>query len=407
MFKQKVINDPVHGFIAIHDELIYAILEHPYFQRLRRIKQLGLTDFVYPGAHHTRFHHALGAYHLMRKALMTLKNKGVEISPEEEQGAQIAILLHDIGHGPFSHTLEHTLMRDISHEEISLLFMESLNAEFQGQLDLAIRIFKNEYPKKFLHQLVSGQLDVDRLDYLTRDSFFTGVSEGVINYNRLIDMMDVVDNALVLESKAIYSIEKFLISRRIMYWQVYLHKTVVCAEEMLIKLILRAKYLVAQGQKLPCSKALAEFLYKDQADNLRSDKKLLVNYANLDDIDILSAVKSWQYEEDKILAFLARSLQERKLFKIKLQEDSFDSKKIETVKHQIMKRFELNEPDADFLIINKSITTYLYNPKQVEIKILGKNGKLQDFDKASDQWSSLAMQKAVTKHYCCYPKSAS
>ena len=407
MFKQKVINDPVHGFIAIHDELIYAIIEHPYFQRLRRIKQLGLTDFVYPGAHHTRFHHALGAYHLMRKALMTLKNKGVEISPEEEQGAQIAILLHDIGHGPFSHTLEHTLMRDISHEEISLLFMESLNAEFDGQLDLAIRIFKNEYPKKFLHQLVSGQLDVDRLDYLTRDSFFTGVSEGVINYNRLIDMMDVVDNALVLESKAIYSIEKFLISRRIMYWQVYLHKTVVCAEEMLIKLILRAKYLVAQGQKLPCSKALAEFLYKDQADNLRSDKKLLVNYANLDDIDILSAVKSWQYEEDKILAFLARSLQERKLFKIKLQEDSFDSKKIETVKHQIMKRFELNEPDADFLIINKSITTYLYNPKQVEIKILGKNGKLQDFDKASDQWSSLAMQKAVTKHYCCYPKSAS
>ncbi|MDA8980056.1 HD domain-containing protein [Chitinophagales bacterium] len=407
MFKQKVINDPVHGFIAIHDELIYAIIEHPYFQRLRRIKQLGLTDFVYPGAHHTRFHHALGAYHLMRKALMTLKNKGVEISPEEEQGAQIAILLHDIGHGPFSHTLEHTLMRDISHEEISLLFMESLNAEFQGQLDLAIKIFKNEHPKKFLHQLVSGQLDVDRLDYLTRDSFFTGVSEGVINYNRLIDMMDVVDNALVLESKAIYSIEKFLISRRIMYWQVYLHKTVVCAEEMLIKLILRAKYLVAQGQKLPCSKALAEFLYKDQADNLRSDKKLLVKYANLDDIDILSAVKSWQYEEDKILSFLARSLQERKLFKIKLQEDSFDSKKIETVKHQIMKRFELNESDTDFLIINKSITTYLYNPKQVEIKILGKNGKLQDFDKASDQWSSLAMQKAVTKHYCCYPKSAS
>lgn len=407
MFKQKVINDPVHGFIAIHDELIYAIIEHPYFQRLRRIKQLGLTDFVYPGAHHTRFHHALGAYHLMRKALITLKHKGVEISPEEEQGAQIAILLHDIGHGPFSHTLEHTLMRDISHEEISLLFMESLNAEFQGQLDLAIKIFKNKYPKKFLHQLVSGQLDVDRLDYLTRDSFFTGVSEGVINYNRLIDMMDVVDNALVLESKAIYSIEKFLISRRIMYWQVYLHKTVVCAEEMLIKLILRAKHLVAQGQKLPCSKALAEFLYKDQADNLRSDKKFLINYANLDDIDILSAVKSWQYEEDKILAFLARSLQERKLFKIKLQEDSFDSKKIETVKHQIMKRFELNEPDADFLIINKSITTYLYNPKQVEIKILGKNGKLQDFDKASDQWSSLAMQKAVTKHYCCYPKSAS
>lgn len=407
MFKQKVINDPVHGFIAIHDELIYAIIEHPYFQRLRRIKQLGLTDFVYPGAHHTRFHHALGAYHLMRKALITLKNKGVEISPEEERGAQIAILLHDIGHGPFSHTLEHTLMRDISHEEISLLFMESLNAEFQGQLDLAIKIFKNKYPKKFLHQLVSGQLDVDRLDYLTRDSFFTGVSEGVINYNRLIDMMDVVDNALVLESKAIYSIEKFLISRRIMYWQVYLHKTVVCAEEMLIKLILRAKHLVAQGRKLPCSKALAEFLYKDQADNLRSDKKLLINYANLDDIDILSAVKSWQYEEDKILAFLAGSLQERKLFKIKLQEDSFDSKKIETVKHQIMKRFELNEPDADFLIINKSITTYLYNPKQVEIKILGKNGKLQDFDKASDQWSSLAMQKAVTKHYCCYPKSAS
>lgn len=407
MFKQKVINDPVHGFIAIQDELIYQIIEHPFFQRLRRIKQLGLTDFVYPGANHTRFHHALGAYHLMRKALHTLKSKGVEITQEEEQGAQIAILLHDIGHGPFSHTLEHTLIQDIAHEEISLLFMERLNEEFGGRLNTAIQIFKNEHSKKFLHQLVSGQLDVDRLDYLTRDSFFTGVSEGVINYNRLIDMMNVVDNALVVEAKAIYSVEKFLISRRIMYWQVYLHKTVVCAEEMLIKLILRAKYLIAQGVKLPCSAALAEFIYHEQADNLRLDKDVLSKYASLDDIDILSAVKSWQYEDDKILAHLAKSLQERKLFKIKLQDKAFKPEKVQSVKEGIMKRFKLNEADAEFLLINKSITSYLYNPKQVQIKILGKNGKVQDFGKASDQWSLMAMQKAVTKYYCCYPKSSS
>lgn len=405
MMKQKVINDPVHGFIAINDELVYQIIEHPYFQRLRRIKQLGLTDFVYPGANHTRFHHALGAYHLMRKALFTLKLKGVKISKEEERGAQIAILLHDIGHGPFSHTLEHTLIHKVSHEDISLLFMRRLNEEFKGKLDLAIEIFKNEYPKKFLYQLVSGQLDVDRLDYLTRDSFFTGVSEGVINYNRLIDMMDVVDNEMVVEAKGIYSVEKFLISRRIMYWQVYLHKTVLCAEEMLIKLILRAKHLAQEGRELPCSHALKFFIYKDvDATHFEEEIEVLGNYAKLDDIDILSAVKEWANHEDKILSLLAKSLIQRELFKIKLQDEEFKPEEIAKVKAKIEKRFKLSSKEADYLVIHHSITSYLYNPKHAKIKILTKKGAVQDFAEASDQWSSLAMQKAVSKYYCCYPR---
>lgn len=408
MMKQKVINDPVYGFIAINDELIYQIIEHPFFQRLRRIKQLGLTDFVYPGANHTRFHHAIGAYHLMRKALYTLKLKGVEISDEEERGAQIAILLHDIGHGPFSHTLEHTLIKNVSHEDISLLFMNKLNEEFNGQLDFAIQIFKNEYHKKFLYQLVSGQLDVDRLDYLTRDSFFTGVSEGVINYNRLIDMMDVVDNEMVVEAKGIYSVEKFLISRRIMYWQVYLHKTVICAEEMLVKLILRAKHLVHQGVPLSCSDALTYFIYNDvNKDMFMSNEETIVNYSELDDIDILAAVKLWVNHEDDILSHLASCLVKRELFKIKLQNEEFKEEEIDSLKAKIVKRFKVSPEDADYLLIHQKITSYLYNPKHAKIKILTKSGEVQDFAEASDQWSSIAMQKAVTKYYCCYPKKKS
>ena len=405
MMKQKVINDPVHGFIAVNDPLIYQIIEHPFFQRLKRIKQLGLTDFVYPGANHTRFHHALGAYHLMRKALFTLKQKGVKITEEEERGAQIAILLHDIGHGPFSHTLENTLIQDLAHEKISLMFMAKLNAIFNGQLDVAIRIFKNEYPKRFLYQLVSGQLDVDRLDYLTRDSFFTGVSEGVINYNRLIDMMDVVDNEMVVEAKGIYSVEKFLISRRIMYWQVYLHKTVICAEEMLVKLILRAKHLVNQGVGLECSKALMFFIENEvNQSNFEFDEHTLIRYSNLDDIDILAAVKVWMNHEDKILAHLSKCLVNRSLFKIKLQDNQFEEEEISAIRNDIIKRFGVSEKDAEYLLINQEITSYLYNPKHAKIKILMKGGKVKDFADASDQWSSLAMQKAVSKYYCCYPK---
>jgi uncharacterized protein len=403
--KQKVINDPVHGFISINNDLIYKIIEHPYFQRLRRIKQLGLTDFVYPGAHHTRFHHAIGAYHLMRKALYTLQSKGVEITEEEALAAQIAILLHDIGHGPFSHTLEHTLTKGVSHEYISICYMEKLNKEFDGDLSLAIRIFRNDYHKLFLHQLVSGQLDVDRLDYLTRDSFFTGVSEGVINYNRLIDMMDVVDNQMVVEAKGIYSVEKFLISRRIMYWQVYLHKTVLCAEEMLIKIISRAQFLMKKGIAVEGSQALSYFLQKDITKlDFETNSKTLEQFSLLDDFDIIAATKSWVNHEDKVLSFLCKSLINRNLFKIKLQNEVLDETKIKSLKLDLAAKLEISTEDVDYLVIANKITSYLYNPKLDTIKILEKSGKVLDFGEASDQWSSLAMQKAVTKYYCCYPK---
>jgi hypothetical protein len=402
--KQKVINDPVHGFISINNDLIYKIIEHPYFQRLRRIKQLGLTDFVYPGAHHTRFHHAIGAYHLMRKALYTLQSKGVEITDEEALAAQIAILLHDIGHGPFSHTLEHTLTEGVSHEYISIRYMEKLNEEFNGALSLAIRIFRNEYPKLFLHQLVSGQLDVDRLDYLTRDSFFTGVSEGVINYNRLIDMMDVVDNQMVVEAKGIYSVEKFLISRRIMYWQVYLHKTVLCAEEMLIKIISRAQLLTKRGVAVQGTQALNYFLQKDiTKPDFESNPMTLEHFSLLDDIDIFAAVKSWVNHEDKVLAFLCKSLINRNLFKIKLQDEVLDEAKIKALKVTLASKLEMTIEDVEFIVISNKITSYLYNPQLDTIKILEKSGKVLDFGDASDQWSTIAMQKAVTKYYCCYP----
>lgn len=403
--KQKVINDPVHGFISISNPLIYSVIEHPYFQRLRRIKQLGLTDFVYPGAHHTRFHHAIGAYHLMQKAIFTLRLKGHEISKEEEMGALLAILLHDIGHGPFSHTLEHSLSSSISHEHLSLLYMEKLNAEFNGALDLAILIFTNQYDKKFLHQLVSGQLDVDRLDYLTRDSFFTGVSEGVINYNRLIDMMDVVDNEMVVEAKGIYSVEKFLVSRRIMYWQVYLHKTVVCAEEMLIQIIKRAQFLIRKGANLSCSKALLYFLSKDVSPkDFKTDPLNLEMFSKLDDIDVLSAVKSWMDAEDKILSFLCTRLINRDLFKVKIQESPIEEAKIFEKKEQIMKAMDLSKEEASYLIFQNKLTSYLYKPGKDKIKILNKKNQLIDFADASDQWNAVAMQKAVSKYYYCYPK---
>lgn len=403
--KQKVINDPVHGFISINNNLVYQIIEHPYFQRLRRIKQLGLTDLVYPGALHTRFHHAIGAYHLMRKALVTLESKGVEITAEESLGAQLAILLHDIGHGPFSHTLEHSLIKNVSHEHISMLYMEQLNKEFDGQLDLAIQIFTNKYHKKFLHQLVSGQLDVDRLDYLTRDSFFTGVSEGVINYNRLIDMMDVVDNEMVVEAKGIYSVEKFLISRRIMYWQVYLHKTVLCAEEMLIKIIKRAQFLSKNGAtNLKCSDTLNYFIENTITKNeFLVNDIVLDNFSKLDDIDIISAVKSWMHHDDKILSFLCESLMNRKLFKIKIQDKEIAQRKIESKEKELIKRFDISKKEVEYLVIKNKITSYLYNPSHAKIKILNNKNKVEDFAKANDQFNALAVERAVSKYYFCYP----
>ena len=405
MNKRKVLNDPVHGFIKIPYDIIFDIIEHPYFQRLRRIKQLGLTDYVYPGALHTRFHHALGAFHLMQKAIFTLRQKDVEITLEEEQGALIAILLHDIGHAPFSHTLEYCLLDNVSHEYVSLLYMKKFNEIFSSKLYLAIEILQNKYHKKFLFQLISGQLDVDRLDYLTRDSFFTGVSEGVINYNRIIDMIAVKDNELVLEAKAIYSVEKFLISRRIMYWQVYLHKTVICAEEMMIQILLRAKELVADGINLACSESLSYFLKnKISKADFDKDSSNLEKYASMDDIDIMAAIKQWMNCEDRVLSFLCKSLINRKLFTIKMQNEPLDQAEIKTKLASLMQEHKLSKLEAEKLLIQNEMTIYLYNPKQNKINILFKDGSLKDFADATDQWNISALGHPVTKHYVCFPK---
>lgn len=405
MNKRKVLNDPVHGFIKIPFDIIFDIIEHPYFQRLRRIKQLGLTDYVYPGALHTRFHHALGAFHLMQKAIFTLRQKGVTISEKEEKAALIAILLHDIGHAPFSHTLEHCLLHNVSHEYMSLLFMQKLNKEFNGQLSLAIEIFKNKYHRKFFYQLIAGQLDVDRLDYLTRDSFFTGVSEGIVNHNRIIDMMTVRNGELVIEKKGIYSIEKFLVSRRIMYWQVYLHKTALCAEEMLIQVLERAKELIAQGVVLEASAPLYFFLQRAiNKTDFETNEVALQNYALIDDVDVFAAVKSWINHSDKVLAFLCKSLINRKLFKIKIKDKAIDKSFIIKQKENLKAKYQLSNEEVEHLVIVNKLTSYLYKAETNKINILMKNGKLTDFASASDQWTVSSLSKAVTKYYVCYPK---
>jgi HD superfamily phosphohydrolase len=405
MNKRKVFNDPIHGFIKIPFDIIYDIIEHPYFQRLRRIKQLGLTDYVYPGALHTRFHHALGAFHLMQKAVFTLRQKNIEITIAEEEAVLIAILLHDVGHAPFSHTLEHYILEDVSHEFVSLLYMKKFNALYNGKLDLAIQIFQNQYHKKFLYQLISSQLDVDRLDYLTRDSFFTGVSEGIINYNRILDMISVKDDELVLEAKGIYSIEKFLISRRIMYWQVYLHKTVISAEEMLIQILLRAKELVADAVNLTCSDALYYFLkHKITKADFEQNETAIQNFALLDDIDIFSAVKSWMIHEDKVLSFLCKSLINRNLFKITMQNEAFDEKEITDKKNALQLKYNLSEDEVNKLVITNKMTIYLYNPKENKINILYKDGSIKDFAEATDQWNVTALGQPVTKYYVCFPR---
>ncbi|HEX4887624.1 MAG TPA: HD domain-containing protein, partial [Luteibaculaceae bacterium] len=327
--KRKIINDPVHGFIALPSKVIVDMVEHPFFQRLRRIKQLGLTHMVYPGALHTRFHHVLGAMHLMNEALDVLSAKGEIITPEEKQGALLAILLHDIGHGPFSHALENTLVTGVHHEQLSELFMDLLNKEFNGALSLGISIFKNQYPKKFLHQLVSSQLDMDRLDYLSRDSFYTGVSEGVISAERIIKMLAVVNDELVVEEKGVYSIEKFIVARRLMYWQVYLHKTVVSAEFLLVNILKRAKELAKRGEVLFASPALQRFLYHDyEWRHFEQDPTLLTDFAQLDDFDIMTSVKVWQSNSDKVLAELCHRMVNRQLFKIVIQKEPFQENKL-------------------------------------------------------------------------------
>lgn len=402
MNKNKILNDPVYGFVNVPYGIVFNLVEHPYFQRLRRIKQVSLTHYVYPGALHTRFHHALGALHLMREAIEVLRSKEVDISKAEAEAVCIAILLHDIGHGPFSHTLEHTLI-NVSHETLSALFMEKLNETFDGKLSLAIKIFNDRYPKKFLHQLVSGQLDMDRMDYLNRDSFFTGVYEGVIGYDRIIKMLSVHQGELVVEEKGIYSIEKFLIARRLMYWQVYLHKTVLAAELMLIKALTRAKELAQQGIAFKVSESLEFFLHQNltREDFETRRDELLAHFALLDDYDIVSALKSWKNCDDQVLSFLATGLIDRRLFKLEFENQDFDPLYETQLKQRLQKQFSLTSEALNYLFIKGKETNTAYSTSKDEIKILYKNGRVLPMSQSGDHGIEAKM---ITKHYLCYPK---
>jgi len=404
--KRKIVNDPVYGFISINNDFIFDLIEHPYFQRLRRIKQLGLTHLVYPGALHTRFHHALGAMHLMSEAIDVLRAKGLEITPEEAEASIIAILLHDIGHGPFSHALENSIVENISHELISEFFMSDLNKHFNGRLTLALKIFKNTYSKKFLHQLVSGQLDVDRLDYLNRDSFYTGVSEGVIGSERIIKMLNVVNDELVVEAKGIYSVEKFVLARSLMYWQVYLHKTVVSAEFLLINILKRAKYLAQNGTTIFATPALEIFLKNNYNEkSFLKNHHLLEEFALLDDYDIYAAIKVWCKCNDSILSALSKRLINRNLFKIEMQNMPFDENFIKTIKEKTQKNLNIDESDIGYFVFTNKTTNSIYKQeKNDKIKILFKNGSLLDITDASDQLDKNILNKTIVKYFLCYPK---
>lgn len=405
VIKSKIINDPIYGFVTVNDELVYALINHPYFQRLRRIKQLGLTNLVYPGALHTRFHHAIGAMYLMSEALMVLKSKNVEITDDENRAALIAILLHDIGHGPFSHALEHSIVKEIHHETVSSMIMDALNREFKGKLSLAIKIFNNQYHKSFLHELVSSQLDMDRLDYLKRDSFFTGVSEGVISSERIIKMLDVVDGKLVVEAKGIYSIEKFLIARRLMYWQVYLHKTVLSAENLLVNILKRAKELSSTGVKLFATPPFALFLENDfTKDDFEKKPELLEQFAKLDDYDVMASVKAWTECEDFILKKLCGNMLNRNLYKIELQNEAIPTSMKNKTVEKVMSEYSISRKDAAYFVFSDSVNNRAYNSGDHGINILYNTGKLVDIASASDLLNIEALNTAVTKYFICYPK---
>ncbi|MBK8140313.1 MAG: HD domain-containing protein [Chitinophagaceae bacterium] len=398
---RKIINDPVYGFITIDHPLILQIISHPVYQRLRNIHQMAFAHLVYPGAVHSRLHHSLGAYHLMCMALGELKSKGIEVSAEEELGAKVAILLHDIGHGPFSHALENELIKNVHHETISLLLMQKLNSELNGQLAIAIEIFTNKHSKKFLHQLVSGQLDVDRMDYLNRDSFFTGVAEGVIGYDRIIKMLTVKDGNLMVEEKAIYSIEKFLVSRRLMYWQVYLHKTVVSAEMMLVKIIRRAIELIAKGEKVAAaSNELDFFLQNSEPDS--SIEQHLDTFCRLDDHDVMATIKNWCHHQDKILATLCRYLVERKLLKVKLQAEPFDEQFVNQKKKEACIKLEISEKEVDYFVFTGEASNTTYNPGDERINILFKDGSIKDISKVDNALIQHNLSGTVKKYYICY-----
>jgi HD superfamily phosphohydrolase len=398
---RKIINDPVYGFITIDHPLILDIIAHPYYQRLRRIYQMAFAHLVYPGAVHSRLHHSLGAYHLMCNALNELKSKGVEITAEEELGAKVAILLHDIGHGPYSHTLENELIKDVHHEAISILIMKVLNNEFKGQFQTAIDIFTNKYPKRFLYQLVSGQLDMDRMDYLTRDSFFTGVSEGVIGYDRILKMLTVHNGELMVEEKAIFSIEKFLVSRRLMYWQVYLHKTVLSAEMMLVKIIHRAKALIALGKEVKgATETLNYFL---QQKNKHTDiEHYLDIFCSLDDTDIMCTVKNWISHPDKILSLLCQGLVDRRLLKVKLQADVFDASLIDAKKKEVSEKLGISYDDARYFVFTGEAVNTTYNPQDERINILFKDGSVKDISKVDNALIHQHLASTVKKQYLCY-----
>jgi HD superfamily phosphohydrolase len=401
--KLKIFNDPIYGFITIPNSLVFDLIEHPFFQRLRSISQMGLSYLVYPGAHHTRFHHALGSMHLMQKAIQVLRFKGVEISAEEENALLIAILLHDIGHGPFSHAMEHSLVNGISHEEISLHFMVQLNTEFNGNLTMAIAIFKGDYHRAFMCQLISSQLDMDRADYLKRDSFYTGVAEGNINSERLITMLNVVDDRLVIEEKGIYSIEKFLVARRFMYWQVYLHKTGLVAEQLLTRVLKRAKELVSEGATLHCSDALMFFLDKEISKS-NFNKETLEVFSKLDDVDVLSAIKTWQNHNDFVLSNLCKMIINRELLKIKIKNKPIKIKDLEQHTKRLKSNYNINEAQASYFVFVGEITNQAYKQKKEHIDILLKSGKIKDIVKVSDHLNIKALSKPVTKYYMCYPK---
>jgi HD superfamily phosphohydrolase len=408
--KKKIINDPVYGFISIPGDFIFDLIEHPWFQRLRNIKQLGLTSFVYPGANHSRFQHSLGALHLMDTALKTLQGKGVVITREEEMAVYSAILLHDVGHGPFSHALESSIITGISHEDLSLLLMRKLNEEFKGRLDLAIEIFNGAYKKKFLHELIAGQVDMDRLDYLRRDSFFTGVIEGSVGSDRIIRMLNVVDGNLVIDEKGIYSLEKFLIARRLMYWQVYMHKTVLSAESLLVKILKRAKELAGEGHDLYSTPALRFFLYnKIGPDDLLKEGTftpglIASNFTRLDDTDILVSAKYWTDNPDKVLSDLSARLIKRDLLAIELQNEPFDKEKVNKLKNVAGKLPGVMPEEIDYYVFTSSISNLAYTPDAPEVKILLKSGETAEIATISDMFDHRFLSERSTKYFLCYPK---
>ena len=402
-YVRKIINDPVYGFITVDDPLIFEIISHPYYQRLRRIHQMAFASLVYPGAVHTRLHHSLGAYHLMGLALFELRSKGVDITKEEEQGAKIAILLHDIGHGPFSHALERKLIKGVHHEDISILILQLLNEKLEGQLQTAIDIFTDVYPKRFLHQLVSGQLDVDRMDYLTRDSFFTGVVEGAIGYDRILKMLTVHEGELVVEEKAIFTVEKFLVSRRLMYWQVYLHKTVMAAEKMLVRIIERANELMASGIELPmASPNLSFFLKEHKPDGnfIRHIEK----FAQLDDTDVMCTIKNWCGHFDTVISRLSKGVVERKLLKIKLSGEPFDETLLEALRKDVAKKLGITEAEAAYFVFTGEAVNTTYNPYDEHIRILFKDGTVSDISRVDNALIQEQISAPFKKYYLCYLK---